>query len=220
MAGLTVSSYNSQGHGDGRWGYMQEILDKCDIMFIQEHWLLQDEIGTFAQKLKNACVHGVSGMPDDTLHCGRPYGGCAIVWKADVLCRISPVLSDSGRLCAVRIENAAYSILIINVYMPCDSNTDANLNEFTEVLGEDSSVCQLENTVYGIIGGDFNADCSRLDSLRTRSLRGFISSENLIHVGITEGDNHVYTYESKANGSRSFIDHFLISDGLNDNVST
>ena len=110
-------------------------------------------------------------------------------------------------------------ILMINVYMPCDSNTDGNPNKFTEMLGEVSSVCQLGNTDYVIIWGDFNTDFTRLDSLYARALRGFVSGENLIHVGITEDDNHVYTYESNAS-SRSFTDHFLISDGLKDNIGT
>ena len=76
---------------------------------------------------------------------------------------------------------------------------------------------QLERCLNGdhiIIGGDFNLDFSKQYSSNHRLLTSFIENESL-KCGIScLKSKNCFSYESKANGSKSLIDHFLVSENL------
>ena len=95
MAALSIASYNSHGHGVGRFEYLNSILNNHDIVLVQEHWLLQDQLVMFENRINGINVHGISGMNNDTLVEGRPYGGCAILWKSSILCKVNPINVES-----------------------------------------------------------------------------------------------------------------------------
>ena len=79
---LSLCSYNSKGLGPGRIPYIEKLLDDCDILLLQEIWLFNSMIPDLEQTIqRDITVHGVSGMPDDEVLSGRPYGGVAIIWK-------------------------------------------------------------------------------------------------------------------------------------------
>ena len=46
---------------------------------------------------------GVSGTDDTVLLSGRPYGGCAILYRKSLSSSIIPLCTNSNRLCAVRL---------------------------------------------------------------------------------------------------------------------
>ena len=49
----------------------------------------------------------------------------------------------------------------------------------------------------------------------TRQIMSFVKGEELLSVSqMADVCNIAYTFESKANGAQSFIDHFLISPNL------
>ena len=48
----------------------------------------------------------------------RPYGGCAKLWQANLNARVSPLIVDSRRVCAVRVSFDSVNLLIVNDYMP------------------------------------------------------------------------------------------------------
>ena len=79
---LRVGSFNSHGMGVGRIEYINELFSTVDILCVQEHWLFNDQIISFGNKIINAYIFGVSGMDESTLLTGRPFGGCAILWKS------------------------------------------------------------------------------------------------------------------------------------------
>ena len=47
---------------------------------IQEHWLLYEQLHRLSTHDDFLCV-GVSGMLSSEIHCGRPFGGCAILYQ-------------------------------------------------------------------------------------------------------------------------------------------
>ena len=102
------------------------------------------------------------------------------------------------------------------VYMPCD--TGKSDDEFDYVLSVISSLELQFNTDFVIIGGDLNADLSRLQSSHTSSLIDYCKENNLTCVN-SKYLSIDYTYCNDATNSRSLIDHFIVSDSLCDNVN-
>ena len=66
---------------------------------------------------------------------------------------------------------------------------------------------------YIICGRDWNTDFTRKTSLLTKSLVSFCDYEGLTCVNLVSNAQQ-FTYVSDMNGSKSLIDHFIISDNL------
>ena len=115
---LSIAIYNSHGHGLDRLMYMNKLLKCIDILLIQEYWLLDSTIVKLERSLQGVYVHGVSGMRETEFRAGRPFGGVAILWKANIKCKISPVQLLSRRMCAISIVINGIHIVIYNCYMP------------------------------------------------------------------------------------------------------
>ncbi len=61
----------------------------------------------------------VSGIDGSVLLCGRPYGGCAILYRQSLFSSITPLLCNSNRFCAVKLhDSCGVSVLVVCVYMP------------------------------------------------------------------------------------------------------
>jgi exonuclease III len=217
MSVLNFTTYNSNGLGSGRKEYIRELFRNCNFLLLQEHWLFHEQLHKLRGDIgNNVNIHGVSGMESDSLLLGRPHGGVAIAWYASGEASVTPVQWKSKRVCAVTIRSEPTEdyILLINVYMPTDSGGRENLREFNSVLQEISAIVEVNNAVDIIIGGDLNTDFSRLDSAHTRAFLNFLEDENLI-CGFTHDSRDVdHTYESKATGGRSLIDHFIVSESV------
>ena len=103
-------------------------------------------------------AHSVSGMDDKTILRGRPFGGCAVLWKECLKSKITPVTTDCKRLCCITVENEDFKMLICNVYMPTYSNSNNYISSFNDTLSTISTLL-LENHIdHIVIGGDFNVD--------------------------------------------------------------
>lgn len=205
-----VGSYNSRGLGTGRIEFISELCAKVDFLLLQEHWQLPENLGVFLS-IPGVTCHGVSAMDSSEVLVGRPYGGCSIVWKSSLACKVTPVDCSSLRMCAVLVELSQLSFLITNFYMPVDTCYDReNEREFCETLSEASSLACRLGVDHVIYGGDFNTDFARLASLHTGALTRF-SAEEVIREPPGSID---YTYENVVSGDRSFIDHFLVTENL------
>ena len=86
------------------------------------------------------------------------------------------------------------------------------------VIDEIARVCSVEDTDYTICAGDFNTDFTRLTSLHTRALNAFTANENFCTLNSLQTYDVPFTFESKANGARSTLDHFFVSPNLLDQV--
>ena len=146
------------------------------------------------------------------------YGGCSILWKDDLLVSVTPVSTLSNRLCAVIIKNIDYSILLFNVYMPCDSGCVNDNEQYSQILLEIAMTCEKNDVQYVVIGGDFNTDFSR-NSFACHNLTTFLNEECMFCVSLCNQFNIDYTFESMVNGSKSCIDHFIVSENLIERVS-
>ena len=95
--------------------------------------------------------------------------------------------------------------------MPNDINS--NIYEYNEVLSAIHMLQSLYTPHYIICGGDWNTDFTRKTSLLTKSLVSFCDYEGLTCVNLVSNAQQ-FTYVSDMNGSKSLIDHFIISDNL------
>ena len=71
---------------------------------------------------------------------------------------------NSKRACCIRLSASIGHIYIFNVYMPCDSSINSNLEEYNEVLSVISYFCATHNVENCVIGGDLNTDMSHTKS--------------------------------------------------------
>lgn len=214
---LRLTTYNSHGTGPGRLPYIASLCKEYDFVLTQEHWLFNDQISLFSDYIQNISVHGVSGMDDKELLAGRPYGGCAILWNRSLTHKVTPVdCPASNRMCAVIVQISDLSILLCNVYMPVDS-TGAT-EEYKDILCQVAAISSSRGIDHIVLGGDFNTDPERHDSAQTRALTQFMNSEGLVN-GVSHPCSRVdYTFESKATGTRSTIDHFVLSENLHSKI--
>ncbi len=101
-------------------------------------------------------------------------------------------------------------------YFQLYSGNVSKLFIYAEVLHEISSISsRLKCDYLFIAGGDYNRDFSQLRSLHTKSLVSFIERQELVNpLPELSGAAVDYTFESKANGCRSSLDHILVTRNL------
>ena len=160
-------------------------------------------------------MYGVSGMDSATIRQGRPFGGCAIAVKNSLKCRVTRVNSNCKSLCAVIIEISHVAILLINVYLPCDTLYDHTAaGMYADVLNDVEFIVDSHPQVNCIlIGGDFNVDLKR-PSLNQSSLLAMCERQ-CFKSGVLSNTAKVdFTYENEFSGARSIIDHFFVSEPL------
>ena len=222
MPDLKIASYNCKYFDNlqCKLDFMRNVFNSCGFLCIQEHWLFDTQFHRFDWLCdERVQFTATSAMDTNVIKCGRPHGGTAIVWKCSISYKIEVIDTVSPRISAIRVfitENS--SLLLFNVYMPTDQRYNGdNLQSYQDVLCEISSICHSFNADNIIICGDLNTDFCR-DSPQTDELKMFCDSEGL-NPCVTSIDNNVnYTFEG-ANGARSLIDHFIVSDKIKDFVS-
>ena len=102
--------------------------------------------------------------------------------------------------------------MLITVYMPNDNDLNDSNDIYGDVLSEISSIiCNYEHDI--IIGGDLNVDYSRTNSHNLNLLKQFLHVEELECATLKITHNN-FTREDSL-GSRSFIDHIIVSKNIN-----
>ena len=95
ITSLTVSSYTCRGFNSIKSRYIASLLARCNILFLQEHWLADGQLNLLAGISENMSYTAVSGFDCDDVLVGRPFGGCAILWQANRLASVCPIKVDS-----------------------------------------------------------------------------------------------------------------------------
>ena len=101
---LNIVSYNSTGLGITRMEYIKEFIEveNVDLLLLQETWLTSGNIDRLADINDNFMYHGVSGIDNCKILCGRPLGGVAILWKQEYANYVNKV-DICRRACGVTI---------------------------------------------------------------------------------------------------------------------
>ena len=96
--------------------------------------------------------------------------------------------------------------------MPNDNDLNNNIDLYGDVLSEISSViCNYEHDI--IIAGDLNVDYTRTNSQNLNLLKQFLHVEELECATLKITHNNFTREDSQ--GSRSFIDHIIVSKRIN-----
>ena len=211
---IKITSFNCSGFKPRNYGYLSDIFDKCEILLLQETWLYNFETNIFNNILPGCQFHAVSAMDESNIaRVGRPYGGCAIIWKSNLALSITPIDTLSDRICAVLVKSDNLNIVVCNVYMPGDNNTCESFETYGDIIYEIITIFDLYRGFDFIIGGDFNVDFNRNESRNLGLLKQFLEEELLKCVSL-QCSNSEFTFENST-GSKSFIDHFVVSESLN-----
>ena len=220
MSSLSIASYNIHGFNTDKSTVIDKIVANHTFVLLQEHWLHENQIHLL-NSIPGTSNTGVSGMPSGELLSGRPYGGCAILWKNTFNGKVEPVRFNSTRLCGVIISANYLSspILLTSVYMPADTLYDKNnSDEYSSILSEITSLSNDLNISSVIIGGDFNTDFDRVNSLHTKELNLLCTNFEYVPWINCVPNSVDFTFESKIDSSKSLIDHFILSKTLAEQV--
>ena len=214
---LKLVSYNCKHFRNNgpKFEFMKQVMKDNDIFLVQEHCLFESHLIKLRDLGNEIELIGKSSMDENVSLEGRPYGGCAILYKSSInKCVINEVKCQNQRLCGINIILDRFSILILNMYMPCDTNRqDDNLTSYMEVLSEIEQIIHRVNPNRVIMGGDMNTDLSR-NSYQVIALTEFLEAHSMLACIDLDTSNVPYTFIGPSSNSR--IDHFLISNGLVD----
>ena len=206
---IDIVTFNCRGFKERNYNYIWKLYEKCDFLLLQETWLYNCQVKNIVDVLPGSVCHAISSMDDsDNGRIGRPYGGVAIVWNRSLPFFLQPVQTINPRIAAIAITKNYYKIILINVYMPTDSGTVASMMEFCDVLNKISSIIDLYKSYQCIIGGDFNVNFSKSNSLNLTAMKSFLDMESLMCCTLKYCLDSAFTYESP-DSIRSIIDHFL-----------
>ena len=160
--------------------YVNSVLSNCDILCLQEHWLLNFELKTINELFPD---HNFSAkcMDDErpTLpkFRNRGHAGTAILWDKKIDHIIEPLPDGSDRVTAVKINCEPDPIILINTYMPTSGSTKADYNE---ILDEVYEILQKYSRFKVLWTGDLNATNQRLKpSKNDDQLRSFCIENDL-----------------------------------------
>ena len=148
---------------------IEMILKQCDILLIQETWALPREVGKINQYFPEYNTYGVSGIKDDILLAGRPYGGCSFLYKKSLSAKTEFMTMDSDRMCCVSLikmlVSYMFSMYIFHVTTPHNVTYSCTMK-----CWQHYQVFSLikHNVVNCIIGVDLNTDLSRARSGNTQ----------------------------------------------------
>ena len=89
------------------------------------------------------------------------------------------IKTNSKPMCSLCIDSADVYLHLFCIYMPCDINTQGNIDEYDNVLAEISAICINNNAMYICIAEDYNTAFDREQAWHTHSLKQFMSPEIL-----------------------------------------
>ena len=141
MASFKIASYNCKFfNGMLTHNYCKDLVNQVDFLLLQEHWLYEQNFHKFKEidKSLDICIEGKSAMNPEVIRSGRPFGGCAILWKSSIGYTVSSVKTISSRLNCLNIScKDEYNFSLFNIYMPCDSRSEGStFSIFQDVLAK------------------------------------------------------------------------------------
>jgi exonuclease III len=187
------------------------------VIFLQEHWLREDELNKLKAVNSDFSGFGVSAIDTTSgILSGRPYGGVCILWRKSLSKYIIVVQYDDKRMigCKLCINNNVY--LFVNVYLPyqCYENFD----DYVHYLGKLISVVEESDSSSIVLVGDFNA---KVGSIFENELLNFVKTCNM-YISDYEwfgSTSDTFTYVSDAHFTTSWLDHYICSFSMHNNIS-
>ena len=228
---VNIVSHNINGFSSSQ-DYLNMLCeDDCNsVICVQEHWLRPaykniksvNQLRTVHHAFDGYGVSGMKNVHNDSILTGRPYGGTGFLFNREFAPFLQPVLNyENERVSVMKLLDADFTILIINVYFPFKQNNDEHKVQYLEVLGTVESILLANPTAAFIITGDLNYDIYDDRQLMSTTIRQFLLSYNLICThDLDPSFNHgsSYTRSCIKSGTFSLLDYIFISSALRDRV--
>ena len=118
---LKIISYNCRSarlHFD----IIKILAEQCDILMLQET-LLNDENISILENIDDFNVAHTPSIRKNNTFVGRSKGGLVVMWRNFPHINIFP-LHCNERVMGLKIHNDGFVYMILNVYLPCDYQTD------------------------------------------------------------------------------------------------
>ncbi len=204
---------NSTGSNDDRLRYLNDALYGYDIILVQEHWLLSNNL----KRIKTALqvFTGIANSGVDEAKCvleRRPYGSCAILWRTGLTQLIKPIQVESlsKRICSIILTLNDYRLLIICAYFPTYPGSAVYSGADLDIILSDiEDILQNVNCDGIVLGGDLNSDFSHHSGF-VNNINMFMNNHDL--QSLWNIFNVDYTYRHTDGVSTSTIDHFIVSN--------
>ncbi|VDI32110.1 Hypothetical predicted protein [Mytilus galloprovincialis] len=188
--------------------YFDEILDKHDIVLIQEHWLFNYEKELLKQHHSDFITFSRQiddNEPLSPISRPRGHGGIAILYRKSMSTMFSQLPDGDNRIQAIEISTTKDPICLINVYLP-SRGTDKGHDAYRaalDILKE--LLLKYQRTHSIIIAGDFNASFHRQYKDTQDELFKNFCKENQIELPSNYPIDHTY----HQGDSKSQIDYIL-----------
>jgi len=204
---ISLCSYNCRSAKSS----IKEIYDLCcntDVVFLQEHWLLPNEISLLSDIHPDFVAIGYSAVDlSQGALAGRPYGGTGIMYKQPLSAYITVVNTDDPRITAVIMNSKCGPILLVCAYMPTDYGDSDSFPSYVSTSAKITALFAESDAVELIIAGDFNCQHgSRFFDVFTK-----LVFENDLMLTDFNRLHDVFTYCNDAGTSMSWIDHTVRS---------
>jgi exonuclease III len=197
---------------------VHSLCNKFDIVLLQEHWLLPNELHTLNNIHPDFHSYGMSAVDiSRNILVGRPYGGTAILFRKCDVDKIKLIENLESRITGIVIDTNKGPLALFNVYMPTNYGDECSLELYTECLSKLHVLMVDTDAAHTVIAGDFN--CSP-GSRFFNEYVSFAVDNNLVMSDLNRLNN-VFTYISDDGSKMSWVDHILCStsvDNLLENV--
>ena len=199
---------------------VNEISDlclDCDIICLQEHWLLPNEVNFLGSINGDFLSTGNSAVDvgRDVL-VGRPFGGTGILYRKSLSEYITIVDTNDDRISAIILNSVHGPVLLVSVYMPTDYRDSECFEDYIATCASISALYQECDVNHMLVAGDFNCHVgSRFFDI----FLNFASENNLQQSDITRLNDDTFTYNNDAGTALSWIDHILCSSIIDSMVS-
>ena len=153
-------------------------------------------------KFDGFITSAISGFDDSVLLRGRPFGGCAILYRQNLVSSIKQLQTCSRRFCAVSINSCGCICLLINLYLPTDYCSADATERFKDVLGEIAGFISSTSHHFVVVAGDWNTDLRRPGEF-SDAVCSFLRELNLSLIDLCFPDSVGFTYLGH-DGSKSW----------------
>ena len=213
---LRITTFNVEGI-KSNIVYINDILQNCDILCIQEHWLLNFETQIIKEYFPNH-TYKAKCIDDETPSLpkfrSRGHAGTATIWQEKIDHLIEPLPDGSDRIIVVKINSEPEPTILINTYMLTTGSTNA---DYDEVLDEVHELLQ-KFTGYNILWtGDINAMMQRQRPTKNDEQFSAFCSENELVVSEKMPANPTFHHFNSMSTSQIdlFIHHRLAESPIN-----
>jgi exonuclease III len=156
---LSLATFNIKGFQSNQ-NYYNELLQKFDILLLQEHWLFnfeQDILKQYHTDFTPFTRHVDDFDPISPISRPRGYDGIAVIYKKTLSPSITQISDGDHRIQAIEIITNEKSICLVNIYLPARGTTTGQELYRSALDTIRDSIWKYENTHTIIVAGDFNA---------------------------------------------------------------